>query len=309
MFSRFRSSLVLALALALVLAIPVFAGGWAVITLDELPAGAIAGEPLTIGFTVLQHGRTPMTGLDPTITATLLKDEQFVVVAESEGKPGHYMATLTFPKEGNWEWSVQAFTMDQPMPVLYVAAVKCRGAYSCCFYQPNCSVAKTETAPAETASISPLLIVRVLALAIGSVGLVAAFRRQSRLAVALTVLCLLVGLASFITGSSTPVNVEAQSKSSSELLGDTSISQVELGRQLFIAKGCITCHVNSKVTRASEYWVIEMGAPNLTNFSASPEALRLRLKNPSSVKSDTKMPNLDLSDDEIEALIAFINSK
>jgi cytochrome c1 len=47
----------------------------------------------------------------------------------------------------------------------------------------------------------------------------------------------------------------------------------------------------------------------LSNFSASPEALRLRLKDPASVKSDTWMPNLNLSDAEIEALIAFINSK
>ena len=52
-----------------------------------------------------------------------------------------------------------------------------------------------------------------------------------------------------------------------------------------------------------------MGAPNLSKFSASPEALRLRLKDPASVKSDTNMPNLDLAEDEIEALIAFINSK
>lgn len=309
MYARFRIALGLALLLVFAFAVPVLAGGWAVISLDELPSGAIAGEPLIIGFTVLQHGKTPMTGLDPTITATLLKDEQFVVVAEPEGKLGHYAATLTFPKEGNWEWSVQAFTMDQPMPVLYVAAVKCRGAYSCCIYQPNCSVAKTETAPAETASISPLLIVRMLALAIGSVGLVAAFRRRSRLAGPLTVLCLLVGLASFITGSSTPVNVEAQSKSTSELLGDTSISQVELGRQLFIAKGCITCHVNSKASLGSKYLTIEMGATNLSNFSAHPDVLRMRLTDPAIVKSDTKMPKLQLSETEIEALVVFINSK
>ena len=50
-----------------------------------------------------------------------------------------------------------------------------------------------------------------------------------------------------------------------------------------------------------------MGAPNLSNFSASPEVLFMRLKDPTSVKSDTRMPNLDLTKPEIEALIAFIN--
>jgi hypothetical protein len=70
MFYRFRISIALAVLLSVVLAIPTFAGGWAVITLDALPTGVVAGEPFNIGFTVLQHGKTPMDGLDPTITAT-----------------------------------------------------------------------------------------------------------------------------------------------------------------------------------------------------------------------------------------------
>jgi len=298
MFSRFRIAMGLTLLLVLSFAVPVFAGGWAVITLDALPTGVVAGEPLTIGFTVLQHGKTPMIGLDPTITATLYKDEQLTFFAEPEGKPGHYTATLTFPKEGDWAWSIQAFTMDQAMPVLNVAAPVAVSAS-----QP---VVKTDP---ETASISPLLIVRVLALTIGAVGLVVAFRRKSRVAVALTVFCLLVGIASFIMGTSQTPEVEAQSKPSSEAFSDSSISQIELGRQLFIAKGCIICHVNSKAASASEYWTIEMGATNLSKFSAHPDVLRMRLKDPSSVKSDTQMPKLELSDAEIEALIVFINSK
>jgi len=297
MFSRTRIALGLALLLSLVFAIPVFAGGWAVVTLDELPTGVVAGEPLTISFTVLQHGRTPMADLHPTITANLYKDEQFVVNAEPDGKPGHYTATLIFPKEGEWRWSIQAFTMDQVMPMLSVSAPVVASAS-----QP---VAKTESV---TASIPLLLIVRMLAVGIGLVGLVMAFRRRSRVAVALTALCLVIGVGSFMTGTITP-EVEAQGKSSSEAIIEPSVSQVEMGRQLFIAKGCITCHLNSRAASSSEYPTIEMGATNLSKFSASPEALRLRLKDPSSVKSDTKMPNLNLSEAEIEALIAFINSK
>ena len=84
---------------------------------------------------------------------------------------------------------------------------------------------------------------------------------------------------------------------------------MEFGRQLFIAKGCITCHVNRKAADPSDYLTVEIGATNLTNFSASPEVLFIRLKDPSAAKSDTKMPNLDLTKEEIEALIVFINSK
>jgi len=297
MFSRFRSAILLVLVFTLALAIPVFAGGWAVISLDELPVGVIAGEPHTVGFTVLQHGRTPMTGLDPTITATLSNDEKLTFFAEPEGEPGHYAATLTFPKDGNWEWSIQAFTMDLKMPALSVAA-----AGNASVNQP---VARSES---QFATVSPLLIVRVLAFAIGLVSLVVAFRSKSRTVMALTGLCLLVGITSFIMESAVH-EVEAQGKSSSEVTVDSSISQVELGRQLFIAKGCITCHVNSRATRDSEYWTIEMGATNLSNFSAHPDVLRMRLADPSLVKSDTQMPKLNLSESEIEALVTFINSK
>ena len=294
MFYRFRISIALAVLLSVVLAIPAFAGGWAVITLDELPTGVVAGEPLTIGFTVLQHGKTPMDGLDPTITATSSNSESFMVHAKPEGETGHYAATLTFPAEGSWNWSIQAFSMELAMPALSVVA-PIAGSVS---QQPV----------AQAATTSPLLIVRILALVIGLASLVLAYQRKSRLAAALTVACLLVGVGSFVTGSSVPA-VEAESKSASEAVKDSSISQVEFGRQLFIAKGCITCHYNTKAAQAADYMTIGMGAPNLSNFSASPEVLRIRLKDPKMAKSDTQMPNLNLAEDEIEALIAFINSK
>lgn len=297
MFSRTPLALGLVLMMSLIFTLPVFAGGWAVITLDELPTNVKAGESFTVGFTVLQHGKTPMTGLYPTITIILSKDEHFVVNAEPEGKPGHYTATLNIPKEGDWEWSIQAFTMDQPMPVLSVTAPVAGAA----------SQTVVNSEPVST-SISLISIVRVSALGVGLAGLVFVFRRKSRLAVAWTVLSLLVALGSFISVAVVPA-VEARSKSSSEVINDSSISKVELGRQLFVAKGCITCHMNNKLTSNSDYWTIDMGAPNLTSFSASPEALRLRLNDPSSVKSDTQMPNLNLADNEIEALITFINSE
>jgi len=297
MFSRFRLALCFALLVALALVIPVFAGGWAVITLDELPTGVVAGESFTVGFTVLQHGRTPLPGLDPTITATLLK-EQFVVHAEAEGEPGHYTAMLSFPKEGEWRWSIQAFTMDQPMPTLSVAA-PIAGSIS----EP---VAQTD--PVQNVSVSPLWIAGGLALAIGLISLLMAIQRKSRLAMALTGLCLVVGVASFVAVPAIP-EVEAQSKSSAETSSTSSISQVELGRQLFVAKGCITCHVNQRVGNSDEYWTIEMGAPNLSVYANDPDVLRTRLKDPSAVKADTKMPNLGLNKEEIEALVAFLNSR
>ena len=214
MFRRIPSIVGFTIVLLLVFVFPVFAGGWAVITLDELPNNIVAGTPLSISFMVRQHGRTPMSDLTPTITAHLSNSTEAIVVeAKPEGKTGHYVAALTFPKAGNWEWRIQAFTMDQPMPVLSVSAPVASAS------QP---VTKTES---KSALFSPLMIVRALALTIGLIGLAVAFRRKSRPAMALTALCLLIGLASFVAGTTVP-EVEAQSKSSVQSQGLASLSQV-----------------------------------------------------------------------------------
>jgi cytochrome c2 len=294
MLFRSRISLLLAIFLSLLITYPAFAGGWAVITLDELPSGAVAGEPLTIGFTVRQHGRTLMTGLYPKVTA-ILGEEKLVFPAEAEGGPGHYTATLTLPKAGDWQWAIEAFTMYQPMPKLSVVA-------------PDgiAGVAAKNPVPGSS-SASAVVPVSLAVLALGLVMAIFGFRRQSRQLMVLTVVCLVVGFALLAVG--TGVISSDNAKAKSEFSGNSSLSQVEFGRQLFLAKGCITCHSNNKASGSSQYMTIGMGAPDLSKFSASPESLRLRLKDPTQVKSDTMMPNLELNESEIEALIAFINSK
>jgi hypothetical protein len=294
---RFQISLGAALLFALVITIPVFAGGWAVITLDELPTDVAAAEPLTIGFTVRQHGITLMDGLYPTVTATLPKGDRFVVDAEPDGTPGHYTATLTFPQEGNWEWSIQAFSMDQPMPALHVAAPAVVSA--------NGPTSKSDPAGAL---VTPLAIFRALVFALALAGLAFAFQRKSRVAGAFGALGLLVVISTYLLGGTTP-GLAAQARESSETSMESSPAQVELGRQLFLAKGCITCHYNSRAAGRDEYSTIEIGAPDLSDYSSHRDVLFIRLKDPLAAKSDSKMPNLGLKETEIEALIAFINSK
>lgn len=294
---RIRSAFAVTLLLSLAFAVPAFAGGWAVITLDELPTNVVAGEPVTIGFTVLQHGMTPLNDLDPTIKVHLDKSNDFVIHAKHDNKPGHYTAEMTLPKAGTWEWSIEAFAMDQRMPDLIVAAPV--GAIV--------SEPAVETQPAAPV-MSSVWMIRASAVALCAAGTVMAFQRKSRWAVALVVIGLGVGLVSLRMGPAVP-EVEAESESVVEAESGLSLSDAEFGAQLFVAKGCVTCHVNRKVENSYDYWTIDMGAPDLTNFSASPEVLRIRLKDPSAAKSDTKMPNLGLKEYEIEALIAFINAK
>ena len=297
MFSRSSISIGLALLLAITLIPSVFAGGWAVITLDELPTDVVAGEPLMIGFTVRQHGITLMDGLYPTVTAAPPKGDSLMVNAEPDGPPGHYTATLTFPQEGSWEWSIQAFTMHQPMPALHVAAPAVGST--------NGPEPKSDAAPALVTS---LLIFRMLGFGIALAGLAFAFQRKSRVAGAFGALCLLIVVGTFLLGGTTP-GVAAQGKESLDASMESSPAQVELGRQLFLAKGCITCHYNSRAADRDDYWTIETGAPDLSNYSSHRDVLFIRLKDPLAAKSDSKMPNLGLKETEIEALIAFINSK
>ncbi len=74
------------------------------------------------------------------------------------------------------------------------------------------------------------------------------------------------------------------------------------GRALFQAKGCVGCHTHSAVNPGSGIAV----GPELSSRPLDPDFLRSWLKDPAAVRPGTQMPNLRLSDEEIEALIAFL---
>lgn len=104
---------VLVIVVGLLAIVPaVFAGGWATVTLDELPGEVHAGEPFTIGFVVLQHGVTPVQSLGPKspikplITATSADGVRVEFEAAATPKPGHFQAEVTLPNEGQWAWSI-----------------------------------------------------------------------------------------------------------------------------------------------------------------------------------------------------------
>ncbi len=120
---KFICTLLTAAFLGSILIFPVLAGGWAVITIEDLPGHIAANAPFTVQFAVRQHGRTLLPGLEPTITFTLPQTMEGVKfsAAPIEGQPGMYKAEILLPQPGAWEWSIQAFTMDQPMPDLVVA--------------------------------------------------------------------------------------------------------------------------------------------------------------------------------------------
>ncbi len=89
------------------------AGGWALVTLDSLPAEPRAGQTLHVGFMVRQHGVTPIDSafgtepLTPRLTAAKAESSESISVdARKDGPVGHFVVDVTFPSAGSWEWQI-----------------------------------------------------------------------------------------------------------------------------------------------------------------------------------------------------------
>lgn len=94
--------------LAAVLLLPftaAFLGGWATITLDQLPDQVTVRQPLTLSFAVRQHGQTPLKGLKASVTARA-GTRALRAVATEQKEAGHYSATLVLPESGDWTVTV-----------------------------------------------------------------------------------------------------------------------------------------------------------------------------------------------------------
>ena len=97
-----------ALAMVLLLAAPVVAGGWADIVADaQTTEPPVEGEPIVVGFKVMQHGVTPAGWESPTVHFTNTETGQTIdVAAISDGDNGHFSASTALPEAGYWTWQV-----------------------------------------------------------------------------------------------------------------------------------------------------------------------------------------------------------
>ncbi len=89
-------------------------------------------------------------------------------------------------------------------------------------------------------------------------------------------------------------------------LGIARFSEVERGRRLVAAQGCVNCHVHRAVEITGQ---MSAAGPDLTDRRLPAEYLARFLANPS-IKPPTagkmQMPNLDLREKEIRPLVAFL---
>ncbi len=184
------------------------------------------------------------------------------------------MAELTLPVEGEWEWTIAAFGgMAEPMPSLVVGRpAEGEGA------------ARPPAGAWAAAGIAVVL----------SLGL--ALRRRFPAA------GLALGLAIVVLGAAMVVG---QAGAASAPPAEAGVpTRAEIGADLFLAKGCVTCHVHEAVAPSISY-SLQFG-PNLTKYRNDPAFIARWLADPASVR-ETLMPNLHLSEEEIAALVSFLN--
>jgi len=103
--SRLLSALTLTTLLGLA-AVSAFAGGWATTALDPLGDPVRAGDRALVGYTIRQHGVTPVSLANTGIEIRRGARRAFFPGRPS-GATGHYVATVTFPARGTWTWSAR----------------------------------------------------------------------------------------------------------------------------------------------------------------------------------------------------------
>lgn len=274
MNTRRISALLSGCILFLLLVTPAQAGGWAVVTVDELPPYGYADVPMTLGFTVRQHGQHPVNLENVVLTANHLpKGETLTFTARQEGPTGHYMVEVLLPTAGTWDWSIQP-DWFAPMPLVALTVLE----------------PKT-TLPRPLQALLPWRVTGLGALVLGSTVLWSHVpTHQLRTPTTLFGVSLVVsGLGWLGLGAQLP---------SPAVQPDP----ITYGRALFMAKGCNSCHLHDEALNA---WSTEIG-PNLTAYQKTTAYLRVWLKDPKAIKPTTEMPNLELKADEIEALAAFL---
>ncbi len=93
------------LAVAVWAAVTGHAGGWATITVADLPDSLVAGSPTQLTFTIRQHGVKLMDDLTPSLEAVNGAEK---VTASVTRQGTNYHAKFTLPKPGAWAITIKS---------------------------------------------------------------------------------------------------------------------------------------------------------------------------------------------------------
>jgi hypothetical protein len=114
------TAVLLAITALVVLPAGALAGGFATVGLSSTPDGLTDGAPWNVELEILQHGRTPLDNLTPSV---MIKsgDVTRTFAAKPAGRPGMYRASVTFPSAGTWNYVIDdGFTARHPYPAVTI---------------------------------------------------------------------------------------------------------------------------------------------------------------------------------------------
>src|SRR6267378_8636687 len=83
-------------------------GGWAVVTVKDLPEYFVAGQQYTLEFQVRQHGRTLLSGLRPELVIAPAASREIVIPAVARSTQGTYAVTFTAPAAGDVRLTIRS---------------------------------------------------------------------------------------------------------------------------------------------------------------------------------------------------------
>lgn len=266
-----------------------YAGGWSVVTLSELPEFVVAGDPFAVEFAVRGHGQHLFGGVPAKVTAvSSTTGEIITVTAVDSTVEGYYEATLTLPADGEWLWKISLWNIEYQMPPLTVQA----GVETAVFNLPNSQLDMVT-------ALFPILV--ILGIVGTSLAFVAWWRKRTVLRMGFVLIGCIAMLIGTVWGGR---RVETAVAQNDPVSSSPAVAPEDIGEALFVAKGCVSCHQNDKVTMAEN--MHEIG-PNLTNYQGNSDYLTQWLNNPADIKPDTIMPRLYLSDFEISELVTFLS--
>jgi mono/diheme cytochrome c family protein len=119
-----KSRKFLGAGLVLALAVTAYAGGWAVLTVQNLPEYFVAGTPSSLVFKIRQHGRTLVDGVSPSISVSEKSGLTAKVVVSPTGNLGEYKAVFTLPQAGDWTIAASGLLLGDDLKLLPVRAVR-----------------------------------------------------------------------------------------------------------------------------------------------------------------------------------------
>jgi mono/diheme cytochrome c family protein len=135
-------------------------GGWAVVTVKDLPEYFVAGRQYTLEFQVRQHGRTLLSGLHPRLVVGTGKDET-TIPAVAKAAEGTYAVTFTAPSSNQVSLTIQSGFGNNALrlyPAPVIAAGASRGAMNArergqvLFVSKGCTTCHTNTDLADAPS-------------------------------------------------------------------------------------------------------------------------------------------------------------